>query len=445
MNTEEQQLSDLLHRITPEPPRGVTVEDVAIRLADQAGRRGEPRRNRTFRGSSGFSRRGRAWAPVLAAASVFAVAGASAGIAALATSHHSRSPQAGRAVSTASASAVSTTPAASRPAASASPGRGSVIPGGPWGAELIDHQALLQGSLAGSGNSLYALTGQDLVRIDPATGGITQSTPYSSGMASPPVVLGNTVWVVWAYRGATVILHGYDARTLAEVASVSVPARGQLSAAALGVLAAGPDGRLYLAAGDSVALVNPASGAVVRRIEVGGTGPVNSVAVSPDGARLYVSTSVGRTFHLLAYDLADGVQVGTSTVPGGTAGNLVATSGGVWGTLGTGTGEWVWFARAGDLSSFSRVTQGGGGGLESLPTLADGAVWIGGSYTLACANPGTGRVLATAAVPADNGTAEYFASVTYAGGYAYSYYLNDQSQLQGLVRISPPAACMPGS
>ncbi len=33
MNTEERQLAEMLHRVTPEPPRRVTVEDVAFRLA----------------------------------------------------------------------------------------------------------------------------------------------------------------------------------------------------------------------------------------------------------------------------------------------------------------------------------------------------------------------------------------------------------------------------
>ena len=29
MNTEERQLAEMLHRVTPEPPRGVTVKTIA--------------------------------------------------------------------------------------------------------------------------------------------------------------------------------------------------------------------------------------------------------------------------------------------------------------------------------------------------------------------------------------------------------------------------------
>ena len=88
MNTEERQLAEMLHRVTPEPPRRVTVEDVAFRLASEPERGPRSRRGFSFRGVFGA---GRGWTPVLAALSVFAIAGASAGIATVATSHHSRS------------------------------------------------------------------------------------------------------------------------------------------------------------------------------------------------------------------------------------------------------------------------------------------------------------------------------------------------------------------
>jgi hypothetical protein len=87
MNTEERQLAEMLHRVTPEPPRGVTVEDVAFRLASQLGR--APRSHRGFSLRRVF-RGGHGWTPVLAALSVFAIAGASVGIATVATSHHGR-------------------------------------------------------------------------------------------------------------------------------------------------------------------------------------------------------------------------------------------------------------------------------------------------------------------------------------------------------------------
>ncbi len=267
-----------------------------------------------------------------------------------------------------------------------------------------------------------------------------QSVRFSSPVENQPVILGNTVWVVSAYSGGNVVLHGYDARTLTQVASLPVPAIGRVSSAAAGVLAAGPDGHLYLAAGDTVAVVDPATGHLIRRIYLT-DGPASSVAVAPDGSKLYVGLAASDSFRLLTYDLASDVQTGSSKMTSGGVGNLVATSGGVWGTDGSGMSEWVWFAPGGDLARSFRVTQGAGGGLYSLPVVADGTVWVGGTHTLACADPGTGKVRASAAVPADHSAVEYFGSVTYAGGHAYSYHLDDGAQQSGVASLTPPAAC----
>jgi hypothetical protein len=444
VNTEERQLAEMLHRVTPEPPRRVTVEDVAVRLAHQPGPGRRPRyRRRPYREPR--LRRpswSRAWAPALAAASVFVVAGATAGITVLAGSHHSppsAGPVARDTTSGGPASSSPTgTPASTSPAVPV-----TAIPGAPWGARLIDHLALLQGSLTGSGDSLYAFTSQALVRIDPATGAIVRSAPYRPPMQNPPVVLSGTVWVVSSYGGGRAVLQGYDTQTLEPVRSMTVSAIGQVSGAAQGVLAAGPDGNLYVAAGYSVAVVNPANGALVRQIQQP-AGPVSSVAVAPDGSRLYVSTlaSPGQTFRLMTYDLTQGIQVGGSHTAGGAGGNLVATAGGVWGTLGSGMSESIWFAPGGDLSPASPVIQAAGGGLQALPSLAGGAVWIGGTHTLACADPATGSVRASATIPTDHEIVEYFGSVTYAGGHAYSYYIDNRSGAQGVAAINPPAACI---
>lgn len=437
MNTEERQLTEMLQRITPEPPRRVTVEDIAFRLANQAGPGRQPRSRRQYREPR--RRRpswGPAWAPALAAASVFVLAGASAGIAVLVSSHHSASSPGQAARGTTSSLAASATGTSPAPA-------GTAIPDAPWPAQLIDHLALRQDSLTGSGNSLYAFAGQDLVRIDPATGAVERSAPASSRVMNAPVVLGGKVWVVSYYQAGRVILDGYDAQTLDHVTSVTIPTSGQVSSAAQGVLAAGPDGHLYLAAGDSVAVISPASGAVIRRIQQSVSFD-SSVAVSPDGSRLYVSIAdpSAETFELLTYDLTrGGVPTGSSRMSVGLGGSLVATSGGVWGTIGSGMGEWVWFAPGGNLSSASPVTRGAGGGLVSLPSVAQGAVWIGGTHTLACADPGTGKVRASGTIPPDHGTAEYFGSVAYAGGHAYAYYADTQSGLQGLATVDPPASC----
>ena len=434
MNTEERQLAEMLHRVTPEPPRPVTVEDVAHRLA--SGPQREPRSPRGSIWNSVF-RGGRGWTPVLAALSVFAIAGASAGIATVATSHHSHTAAPGD--GTPPTATTSGSPSPPGPAQSPPSGESLLVAGGMWGARLINRQSFSQGSLTGSADSLYAVEDGALARIDPASGATLRTTPFSSPVSGRPVVVGNTVWAVWFYAGGEIVLHGYDTRTLAQVASVPVLAIGGVSSTAEGVLAAGPGGQLYVAAGYTVATVDPAAGRVTHRLYLT-AGRASSVAVSPDGSRLFVGTGA---FQLLTYDLASGIQSASSRMPADGAGNLLATAGGVWGTAGTGMGEWAWFAPGGDLSRSFRVSQGAGAGLASLPSYSGGVVWVGGSHELVCASPATGQAMARTPIPADQGAVEYFDSVTVLGsGHTYALYQDNTAQLAGIASLTPPRACL---
>jgi WD40 repeat protein len=439
MNPEERRLSDLLHRVAPEPPRRVNVEDVAFRLANTAGQG----RARSPRSRPGFQLLGRlGWAPALAAASVVAVAGLSAGAAVVLTSHHGSTSGTPNLVNPTTSAPQQTSAAPTQSATSTPPVRGAVaIPDGPWAAELLDggHQTLNQGSLVGSGGSLYAYTDGYLVRLDPVTGSVLARTPFSPAVPNPPVIVGNTVWTVLGYSGGNVTLRAFDATTLAEVRTVLVPAYGQVSSNGQGVLASGPDGHLYVAAGRSVAVMDSPSGQVLQqRIDLT-AGTAGSVAVSPDGSKLYIGVG---SFQLLVYDLGSDTEVGSSTMNiGGSGGNLVATSGGVWGTIGVGMSEWVWFAPDGNLRFAHRESTGAGAGFDSLPSYSGGVVWIGGSHTMECASPVNGQALATALIPADNGVVQYFGSPTVTGGHAYAYYQDSSSQQMGLARMTPPPAC----
>jgi len=436
VNTEERQLSDLLHRLAPEPPRRVTVEDIAFRLANQAGPgHGGYREPRLRRSPRRFG--GRGLVPALAALSVVAVAGLSAGIAVLASSHNTPPISSGGGQTTTSAPASS--PVSSTPVqASTGPATQPLsIAGAPWGAELIDHHTFAQDSLVSADGSLYAIDPGSLARIDPATG-VVADVPISGSVPGPPVVVGHTVWVASYHPGGVVDLQGYDASTLAQVESWTVDAIGALSPAPEGVLAAGPDGTLFVAAGITVVAVDPADGSVIRRYFVD-SGVANSVAVSPDGRTLYVGSG---SFRVVKFDVTGGEVTGESTMnEGGVGGNLVATPRGLWGTIGVGNSEWVWFAPNGDLSRAVRVGQGAGAGLASVPVYSGGRIWIGGGQTLVCANPSTGQILSSATLPTDHGSLEYFSSAAVIGTHAFAYYQDDAAQRAGIAAMTLPAAC----
>jgi hypothetical protein len=374
---------------------------------------------------------------------VVVIAGAGAGIAVLANSHHNPPPAGGAAPASSSVSSASASASPSpTPSSTQQTTPATAIAGAPWGAELIDHQTLNQLSLVSADGSLYAYGNNALDRIDPATGSIVATARYNPPLSNPPVIVGNTVWVVWSYSGGNVVLHGYNAQTLAQTASVLVPATGPVSSNGGNVLTSGPNGHLYVAAGVTAVEVNPSTGQIINRIYLT-AGTTNSVAVSPDGATLYVGVGSSTSFKLLVYDLAaNNTVAGSSSLnSGGAAGNLVATSGGVWGTTGSGHSEWTWFAPNGNLNKATRVGQGAGGGFVSVPSYSGGVVWVGGDGSLVCASPANGQALASAQVPGDHGVAQNFGMIAVAGNHAYSYYQTDASSPSGLARLTPPAAC----
>ena len=441
MNTEERQLADLLHRVTPEPPRRVTVEDVAFRLANEAGqgrqarvpRLREPRRREPHRRRPSW---GRAWAPALAAAAVVVVAGGSAALAVGLTSnsHHGGVASPGSKLTSSSAAPV-TSSASTAPAVI--PTSAVPIKDAPYGAELINRDKITPGTLVSGDNYLYGVEPGYLDQIDPANGTVVHRMPDTAQVVSAPVIVGDQVWAVTAYTSAGAVLTGYNAVTLTQVASVQVPVTGRTSFAAAGVLA-GANQNLYLAAGNDIAVVNTDTHKMTRQfVEL--QGPINSLATSPDGTRLYVSLG---NVTLVTYELPGLATLATSTVSGdGAAANLVATSGGVWGTMATQTTTTAWFAPGGNLAKLVHVGDVTGTGAYSVPTYGGGAVWIGGSQTLVCASPASGQVLATASIPRDGSAAEYLGGVAVSGSRAYASYSTSAAQQSGTAVMAVPSAC----
>jgi hypothetical protein len=461
---EEQRLAEMLHRVTPEPPRGITTEDIAIRLANAGAgspRRGGPPSRSRSRSGSGPSRgpndtavirgpgrpgRGRRWSPLLAAASVVVVIAGSTGLALALTSHNSPAhpAAAGSGVPTTTQATPSTQSATTAPSSAPATGPAMTpvrIANGPWGAELIDSDNLTPGTLVGSGSSLYAVSDGYLLRIDAKSGAVKEEVPYSAPISGqPPVVDGNTIWVVSSYGGGTVGLRGYDAQTLAPAGSVTVTSSGTLASEPEGIMAAGPDGNLYVAAGNSVAVVSASSGSEIRRISVAG-GPADSVAVTPDGSTLYVGTAGAVNFGLVSYNAATGAQLAANHQVADQPGNLVATSGGAYGTVGVGMAEEVSFFPASDLSSVKPVSSAANGGSVAVPTLADGAVWVGGTRQLECLGPENGLVQNSAAISSVSNIPDQFGSVAYADGNTYAIYSNPHTQQAGVVKLAPPNTC----
>jgi hypothetical protein len=463
---EEQRLAETLHRLTPEPPRHVTVEDIAIRLANRnAPARGVPRGVVSGGGAvrdgglggfgggfggfggGGRPRRGRL-APLLAAASVVAVVGTSVGVAVTLSSHTSATPatsggtlRAGSQLPGTRAPATTTVMpyvTGNAPSPTAPPPRTTPITNGAWGAGIDVPTALTAGSLVAGGSHLYGFTTDDLLEIDPTTNTTVHEVSYNGFPDQAPVIADGKVWVVASYGGG-VTLAAYDEQTLASAGTVNVPSSGgTLAGEPDGVLAAGPNGDLYVADGPLVDEVDPASGSVVQHYAVNGS--ANAVAVSPDGSTLYVGSLGGAQFRITEYDVASGHQLATGTGQASVGGDMVATPGGVWFTTGLAMAERVWFAPAGDLAA-RLIAGAGNGGQDSVPTYADGAIWVGGAQRLQCLDPATGQVRASSYIPSDNGIQSDIGDIAVLGGRVYADYLDNQTNSGGVALLTPPSAC----
>jgi hypothetical protein len=448
---EEQRLSEMLHRLTPEPPRGVTVEDIAIRLANQnAPARGAGKGAAKMSGRGGYAdggrpRRGRL-SPLLAAAAVVVIAGASAGIAVALSSNTSKAPQASTGGATSAATSQAPTASAS-PATVTSSAPPSSAPAytGPWAFSTLATVTLNSATLTAGPDGLYAFTADNLVEIDPSTGRTTHEAPANGFPGQAPVIAGNKVWQVTNYGGGSISLSGYNPQTLAADGTITAPVTGGVAGNPQSILTAGPGGDLYLAAGGAIDDLNPASDSVIRQVTVPGGG-ANSVAVSPDGNLIYAGVA-GSSYRIVEINASTGAVVASASVGANQDGGaLVATSGGVWFSNNNGQ---AWFAPAGDLSAARQVAESSAGGVEATPTYTDGAVWTGGSSKLECLDPATGRLRASSPVPTSQQVPEGIGDIVSAGGHVYALYVDNRTamtgQVTGVLTLNPPAACTTGS
>jgi hypothetical protein len=387
----------------------------------------------------GRSRRGRL-TPLLAAAAVVVIAGASTGVAVALSSHTSKAPPAagGSAASSSASSPAGPTQSASLQQ-SPQPNVSSVpITNGAWHAGVVVPNVFTPGSLIASGSHLYAFTDDNLFEVDPVKSTTVGKAPYNGFPDQAPVVAGGKIWTVATY-GPGIGLVAYNPQTLAQAGTITVSASGLLTSEPDGALTSGPDGNLYVAAGSAVEKVNPANGSVLQRYAVNGS--ANAVAVSSDGARLYAGSVSGTQFQITEYNLASGQKLATTSEKAEIGGDMVATSGGVWFTTGNSMAEQVWFAPASNLSSSRLIAAAGNGGQDSVPTYADGVVWVGGAQRLQCLDPNTAQVRASSYITASNGTQKDIGDIAVLNGHVYAVYLTSGGATGGVALLKPPSAC----
>ncbi len=469
MTDEERRLAELLQQAVPQPPRPVSADEIAARVA---GRRRvalplfQP------------------WLPALAAACVLlAIAGTSVWLISgrSAPSAPTARPSSGSTSVPADVSSSSTASSPSRSASRSASGASSsarrppsrptssprqtatgsmrpdpdattsVVPTGgigAFGAQLLN-VAPIGPVIVGGANTVYGLEGGQIDRFDLASGAVTAQARLDPNASWPPLVTSRALWLTVVTPG-TVTIQLLDPVTLRQIGSSRIPAATPSGTGPswTPVLAAdADDSEIFLADDDQIYSLDPTSGAVEQ--QAGVLGPVGALAVSANGSRLYAGVNVpgASSPRLLVLDAQHGLStLGNTPFGSGAVNGLLVTSGGVWGSFvgNPADDNVVRFAPLTDPSR-TREVQWGGGGVPASATLAGGAVWLSGVYNITCNDPQTGAVRAQASQLGELGLAHYFRSVQLVGGHYYASFQTNGGDAGGayvgLAVLHPPAAC----
>lgn len=442
MTEEESRLAALLQQAVPQPPRSVSPEDIAARVADRA---------------AAAPRKFGPWVPALAAAcALLVIAATSVWLIGSGFRPAAPTPQSSRASTaplppvTGTSPGPAVTSAGTLPRNSGDPvvPRQSDItaepttapsPGpfvGPWSARLLN-SVPIDFVIVGGADAAYGLEGRQLDRFDPADGYIAAHRLLDPNTNWPPVVTTQALWLTVMTQGGIIVQkldpHSLQRSWALQLATTPATTDPPWTPA----LAATKDGsELFLGYADQLYSVNPVDGMVEQhRLD----GHVGGLAVSPDGSRLYVGVNVrgSETARLLALDIRHGLSTISETpLASGLVTDLLATSGALWATL----DDTVYFAPLTD-PTHDQVVIGGGGGLPATATLAGGVVWLSGLGSIACADARTGAVRAQANSSGWGNMAQYVGSVQLVAGHWLGSYGTNYSNDRGLAALAPPARC----
>jgi len=393
--TVETRLAEWLARITPDPPRELTVEDVAPLVR-------RPRRR---------------WQPLLAAACIVLVAAAALVIVTRPGSSSSNPADTSNGPTwrtTTPPSTPSSTSSAPRLRLAVRPWRATPIATVPFQeGQLVAHDGVLVGS-TGNGIAAVDTRGHVLARIDDAT------MP-----GSRLVIAHGMLWAVEAGPSG-VEARSYSLPHLVAHAAVRIT-RGSTEG---GSLFAAESGQLIVAAGHTIALVDPVGARVVRRLQIGG-GSLISAVLATDG-HVYAVTEADGYGRLTVLSADSGAVLSSTELDWS---SLVAQSpGGLWVYYGSGHIATVTLRRY-DGSDGASAT--GGGGYDPSVSIDGNRALLGGPQRISCADATTGQVLASARV----GGAANISGLVRAGGRTFALYQDEHLPASALVELHPPDAC----
>jgi hypothetical protein len=300
--------------------------------------------------------------------------------------------------------------------------------------------------LANNNAQSVSLTPTTVFRYNPTTGRILKGPSSITGLVGSPAltVTGGWVWIV-AGVGDDIVAEQLDPSTLALHAKESLPVRNTLFPPFRPVpnLTATVDGPLWVAGGEDLWALNPATGAVETEFDTGNE--IASMSTDPSGNLLYTGgqTTAAGGMSVTQYNAQTGEELERSDQQDAiSVGTVAATSGGVWVSYRTGMlGSSLELSANGlrlifpppDVDPCSHTKYCDIMGVWA--SVSDGTVWLtnlgpNNSGTLTCADSTTG------AVPASEETGVAVVGPIASGQLLYAVTLSG-----GVVVITPPAAC----
>jgi len=276
-----------------------------------------------------------------------------------------------------------------------------------------------------------------LVRADRATGRIEAARTFSTGYISSPQAAGGSLWALLATTSETLLR--MDPDTLAVIGKLPISNGQYLNSSGFGNHLSVAGGALWAVAGDRLVRVSPRTGKAEKVIDLPG-GYSTSMAGSPSGSFLIVSVAdSGGRGSMQRRDPVSGALLAARATVGVTAadiGGVIAS--GVWAAQPTGMQGFVQRYSTRTLAPAGGTAVEGSNGIRVV--VADGLAWVlraGPEDASYCANPVTGKKLATIPLPRpaqDDVIGVWGRDVYYAAPAVPDVGVN-------LKRVTVPAAC----
>ena len=273
----------------------------------------------------------------------------------------------------------------------------------------------------------------ELGRVDPVTGAIVATNTFSPGSIGAPMAAAGALWLTGSFSGRALLLR-LDPRTLMLTGELTI-APVNSGAAQSHIAYAG--GAIWVDGSDELVRVSPATVAAELTIPLPGA-DTSDVGASPDGGTLIVSESDGGDGALQRRDPATGTLLASHPMLGVIAPLIGGVSAaGAWISEPTGMLGYIERFSAASMSPQAGTRVGGTNDIHA--DIWSGVLWVRNEATGPaqnyCADPATGRRLATVLLP--NPGQDYLLVVT--GGRIY---YSVPASAGFVIRTVPvPAAC----